>query len=427
MRGASRRRPPRGSVRLKRVAIVGAGFSGTALASTLLERSLDPIQVMLFERSGEFGAGLAFSTDDPHHLLNVPAAKMSAFADRPTDFADWLAESGADLGDGFVPRRLYRRYLQDRLDRPPFHPGSSQLLISREVVAIDGGFRLRTREGDVFDADYVVLATGYAPRSTRGFHAYEPQHWPSQDIRKVAIFGAGLTALDVAVSIFERHPDVLVEMFSRHGVLPEPFGIGIRPATLHAEPPLGDLRQMLHWLRAEIARAGWEPVFEAMRYRWNSLWQNLSDSDRRRFVRHLSSRFSRFRHRVPPALWHQIARHRESGRLVIRSGNVCEVGPHRLRLSDGPELRFDLVIDASGVSYAHPCDGDGLIPQLLEAQRIEHGRIGLGIRIPSTESRFFVLGPPLRGDHWESTAVPDIREQIAEVSREILSDESCSG
>lgn len=399
---------------------MGGGFTGTALAATLRERSADPIQVLLFERSGDFGAGLAFATHDPHHLLNVPAAKMSAFADRPDDFTDWLAEQGIDPGDGFVPRRQYRNYLRDRLHRPSLHSGSELVTVSQEVVAIEDSFRLTTREGDLYDADFVVLATGYARRALRAFHAYEPDRWPDGKLERVAIVGSGLSAIDAAISVFERFPGVNVEMFSRHGLLPEPFGMPTMAVSLATEPPSGDLRRMLRWLREEIAGAGWEPVFDSMRFRWEALWRSLSDRDRLRFTRHLAHRFNRFRHRVPHGLWLKIADYREAGRLVLRVGHVCDAGPNRLRLIDGAEFRFDAVIDAAGPSFSWASGGEDLIDHLLEAGRIEVGPIGLGFKASSGESHLFVLGPPLRGQSWESTAVPDIRRQILDVCNRIL-------
>ena len=60
-----------------RIAIVGAGFGGVALAHQLAG---GPAEVVLVERRPPFGPGLAYRTADPRHLLNVPAGRMSAVA-----------------------------------------------------------------------------------------------------------------------------------------------------------------------------------------------------------------------------------------------------------------------------------------------------------------------------------------------------------
>lgn len=390
------------------------------MAATLLERSIDPIQVRLFERSGEFGAGIAFATEDPNHVLNVPAGKMSAFEDRPNDFVAWLAGQGVELGDGFVPRLRYREYLRDRLHRTPANPLSQCHLVGEEVISATKAFRL-VASSSAYEADYLVLATGYGRRASRAYSPYRPGAWPVDPPRRAAIVGCGLTALDAAISLLERYPETEVVMISRHGMLPEPFRLGVPSAPLTSKPPPGDLRRLVRWLRAEVEAMGWEACFDAMRFRWERLWRGLSDQDRVRFSRHLVAYFNRFRHRIPPALAQQIASHREAGRLRIQQGHVCDFGPGHLRLVEGTDLTFDMVVDASGLSYGVGNE-EGLIPQLLEDGRIERDRIGLGFRVTTGEDRLFIVGPPLRGERWESTAVPDIRRQIREVAGRILED-----
>src|ERR1700681_2245997 len=72
------------------VAVIGAGFSGTLLALHLLRHCPSGTRIHLIEKNSRFGRGLAYSTGNPNHLLNVPAGRMSAFSDRPHDFVDWL-------------------------------------------------------------------------------------------------------------------------------------------------------------------------------------------------------------------------------------------------------------------------------------------------------------------------------------------------
>src|ERR1700691_60728 len=71
------------------IAVIGAGFSGTLLALHLLRRC-PGARVLLIERNRHFGCGLAYAPGNPGHLLNVAAARMSAFQDRPQDFVNWL-------------------------------------------------------------------------------------------------------------------------------------------------------------------------------------------------------------------------------------------------------------------------------------------------------------------------------------------------
>lgn len=95
------------------IAIIGAGASGTLLAAHLLRDGAENIRVTMIEPREEIGRALAYSTGNPHHLLNVRAENMSAFADDPGHFWRWLEAEGQAGGDHFyfTPRALYGRYL----------------------------------------------------------------------------------------------------------------------------------------------------------------------------------------------------------------------------------------------------------------------------------------------------------------------------
>src|SRR4051812_50135601 len=85
------------------VAIVGGGFSGTIVAAQLAHRG---IRSVLIDGSGRMGRGVAYSTTEPAHLLNVPAEAMSAWPDEPDHFARRVeAEGGARRG--YAQRRVF--------------------------------------------------------------------------------------------------------------------------------------------------------------------------------------------------------------------------------------------------------------------------------------------------------------------------------
>jgi uncharacterized NAD(P)/FAD-binding protein YdhS len=144
------------------VAVIGAGASGTLLCRHLLRHVPAGTRITLIERKSPFGPGLAYATGNPNHLLNVPAGRMSAFADQPNHFLDWLACQSPQLLDGvrpteaaFVPRRLYGAYLRHLLNTAP---GSLETLHDSVVAIHDGVLRLAS--GHTIGADVVVLATG---------------------------------------------------------------------------------------------------------------------------------------------------------------------------------------------------------------------------------------------------------------------------
>src|SRR6185312_12572120 len=99
---------------MMRVAIVGGGAAGL-LAAVHLRRSKPDAQITLIDASGRPGTGAADGTNDPTHLLNVPAARMSAWPDDPDHFARWLDQRAVTPAESFAPRLAYGRYLQDQL------------------------------------------------------------------------------------------------------------------------------------------------------------------------------------------------------------------------------------------------------------------------------------------------------------------------
>src|SRR5947209_6225339 len=93
------------------VAIVGGGASGTILAAQLARRG---IRSLLIDGSGRMGRGVAYSTTEAAHLLNVRAQGMSAWAGEPGHFARRFEAEGGNAR-GFAQRRFFARYLGEML------------------------------------------------------------------------------------------------------------------------------------------------------------------------------------------------------------------------------------------------------------------------------------------------------------------------
>lgn len=79
----SPRREPRSKQR--RIVIIGGGFSGAALSMELVAAGDAATETLVIGRAGRLGPGLAYSTADRGHLLNVHASRMSALPDAPDE------------------------------------------------------------------------------------------------------------------------------------------------------------------------------------------------------------------------------------------------------------------------------------------------------------------------------------------------------
>ena len=443
------------------VAVAGAGASGTLAVVHLLREAAGqrmPVRVALIDRLGRHGLGQAYSTAHPAHLLNSPAARMSALAGDPGHLARWAEQAG--LGQaGFLPRRDYGRYLSELLaeaERAAL-PAARVSRITADVAAIRRTGRRRQlhvqlADGGSFDADLVVLATGglpsVPPGPVPGGHRYIGDPWApgaldqAADGSPVAVLGTGLTMLDVAIAVTSAHPGTVVHAISRHGLLPRahhwPRAAAITSPGPVISPQLAPLRLpgLVRAVRAAAARypGDWQDVVDALRPQVPRLWAQLAEADQRLFLRHLARYWEVHRHRAPPATAARVSALRAGGRLSVLRGHVvaasAEPGRVRLRIDHGgqaTELAAGWLINCTGPGTDITASSDPLLRHLLDhgLARPDPLRLGLdadargALRDTSgrVASDIFTLGPLLRGLRYESTAIPEIRDQAAVLAR----------
>src|SRR5580658_5694065 len=139
----------------RNIAIIGGGFSGAAVALNLLrQRPCGAVKITVVEPRQELGGGVAYSTQDLSHRLNVPASRMTVLSAEPGAFDAWFKASGgldddpdALLADGRVyPRRsAFGAYVGDLLRAAAASPDAAEFQhIQRLAVAVarrsDGAF-----------------------------------------------------------------------------------------------------------------------------------------------------------------------------------------------------------------------------------------------------------------------------------------------
>src|SRR5262249_2884509 len=92
----------------RHVAVIGGGAAGTLQALPLKRAGAE---VTLIGRGPVAGRGVAYGTQRPEHLLNVPARRMSALADDLGHFSRWFADRTGGTEEDYAPRMLYGDYL----------------------------------------------------------------------------------------------------------------------------------------------------------------------------------------------------------------------------------------------------------------------------------------------------------------------------
>jgi uncharacterized NAD(P)/FAD-binding protein YdhS len=445
------------------IVIIGGGFSGTVLVANLLRHPpATATRIILVERRARIGCGVAYAPRSFPYLLNVPAGRMSAVSDQPLHLVEFARGRQLPTGaDTYLPRQLYGEYLQHVLNAAelaaPHHVRLER--VYGEATAIHplgtGPLIVHVGEGRWL-ADQVVLACGDPSPAHKTYAAEITAHTacvrdPHRDEctrasdKHVLLIGTGLTMVDVAVAAAARNPDVRLVALSRHGLLPaaqESARAPVLDPKLNLLAQLGglSLRQLVAGIRSlvkAVQRQGgdWREVIMRIREVAPALWRNLNDIERRRFLRHVRVYWDMHRHRMPPANAEQIAALRRSGQLQLRAGRIqqlCADGDRLVALwrprgrFDTHELWVDRVVDCSGSDRRLAHTADPLLRHLLDAGWASSDSAGLGLRTGPhgamidadgrATTRLFYLGPMLRADHWEATAVGELRvraEQLA--------------
>ncbi|HVP60254.1 MAG TPA: FAD/NAD(P)-binding protein [Myxococcaceae bacterium] len=418
------------------VVIVGGGASGTLTAVALAGvPGLGPL--MLVDAGGAFARGVAYSTEEPVHLLNVPAGRMSAFPDQPSHLLDWLAARGEPADpEAFIQRRLYGAYLGELL-----HGTGTRVrrVVDRalSLAAHGPGLQVALALGPPLQARAAVLALGnFPPELPPGWTELPPrlawrtpwctpEDWPAPDT-EVLLVGAGLTAVDVVLSLDARGHRGRIHLLSRRGLAP-----ATHPARMFAPLALGPrpagLRPLLRMFRERARREDPRAVLDTLRPELGALWQGLSPVEQRRFLRHLRTWFDTLRHRVAPEVGARVGALEAEGRLVRHAGRAVSITEQggRLALRYRPRgartlavLAVDLAIPTTGPAMDVRALDDPLVRSLLAAGQARPGPHGLGFATAEDGAvlgplgdRLWTLGGLRRGDLWESTAIPEIRAQ----------------
>jgi uncharacterized NAD(P)/FAD-binding protein YdhS len=442
--------------------VIGGGGAGTLTAARLLDeaaRRRRAVSVTVVEPRAELGRGVAFSAADGRHLLNVPAFKMSAYPEDGGHFLDWMCAQGHDVDEAdFVPRQWFGRYLEELLAAAELRAGRASLnrLCGRVVDLSLIGERCRVMldDGDLLVADAVVLALGHlgvdlswAPAALRDSSRFVADPWQPGALDAVPsdgdllLVGTGLTMVDVLVAV--DRPDRVVHAVSRHGAFPHSHSDEQYPPMEAPEfscptPDLAELRAVMadHIGKAKRRYGDWRPAVDSIRPITQRLWGGLSGADREEFARQDARHWDAMRHRIPPASARRIQAVRDAGRLVAHTGEVVDAAETaagvRVTLTDGTTVTVAAVVNCTG-----PCDrpersDDPLVRALLERGLARPGPLGIGFDtaadgrlapagdLADAELPLWTLGALRKGSLWESTAMPEIREQAVGIARSLV-------
>lgn len=448
------------------IVVIGGGASGVLVTAHLLAHPAPTVDVALIESRERLAQGVAYSTGRPEHVLNVVAARMSAFDAQPDDFVRFL-RARPDLVPGtrttealagvFAPRLAYARYLQQVLESQSRYPALARLTDTAvDVAPVQGGYRVLLRSGRKLSATAVVLALGNQPAPLPvdpvSARAMVVEAWdypavaaitPDSD---VCIVGSGLSMVDVALTLERNGHRGRMDVLSRHGLMPLPHATSApaHDGSISTDSLLTlGVRERLRRIRAGATAAvdagrPWQWTMDGLRRHSQVLWTSLPAAEQRRFLRHAVRYWDIHRHRIAPEVAVVLDRLRAAGRLRLHAGRLLSVQDgDRVQLSYRPrgagESRWmvtDRIVNATGIEKCIAHASGPLIPALRERGLLLPGPHGIGIATAGEGAVLGVDGVPVAGlwtlgstrigDLWESIAIPELRGQAERVAAAAL-------
>lgn len=428
---------------IAKIGVIGAGVSGTLVVINLIRQSKGPLIIEWFERTGNFGPGIAYNTHDKNHLLNVRTSSMGAFADNPKDFYEWLLTFDGVKAiqkicpdyivdtQSFAPRALYGSYIKCRLQEGLDLAERKGIEINfHSCTVVDAYYSIHEQNSylissetsnNLIKVDCFVLSTGNEkPRSiikaSSGDTLYSPflieDVWNFIDsidnLEKIknlscdttiAVIGTGLTMVDIVLTLSRIGYKGKIVALSRNGLLPLPHcEYSPYPSwdwIVNTENVPLKAIQFLQILKGEINKAtkrgyDWRSVIDSLRPVTQNIWRRFDENEKRKILQHLLPFWNIHRHRMSPDIYEKIQSLINSNKLdiistqcfesEIQNNGISLIIAHR-GSSKTEKILSSFVFNCIGPNYSISNTQNLLIRNLLKNRLIEEDITGLGIRL----------------------------------------------
>ena len=215
----------------------------------------------------------------------------------------------------------------------------------------------------------------------------------------------------------------------------------MRCASRETDVPFGaSAGRLLRWFRnrihAHVVHGGdWRSVVDAIRPFTQRLWRELPVASKRRFLEHVRAWWDVHRHRMAPEVETRIAQALATGRLTLIAAKVVSIEQNvtgalvcyrRRGHSDISNMQVGTIVDCTGIIKDPHATTNPAMRSLLDQRlaRVDPLHIGIDIgadcaivnRDGHPSRRLFAIGPVTRAAFWEIIAIPDIRNQCAELA-----------
>ena len=446
------------------ITIVGGGFSGAAVAIHLLDLMPEGVRVTLLEPRAVPGAGVAYSTAEPSHRINVPASRMQLAGEEEGAFDRWYRSQPAfaddpqawrEDGSLYPQRGQFGRYVSQRFAEA-VRVSAGRLVHLREQALTFDESGITTESGRRLQSDLLILAVSHPPpalpRLAAPFHdhpALIANPWRADSLTaiapdaRVAVMGTGLTMADCIATLSRLGHRGPITAFSRHGLLSR-GNVSSAAAQWPGEYRHGTLRQRLAYIRRDIRRAAeqglpWQVVLDAVRSQGQAIWQQMSEAEKRQFLRHLRRFWDVHRYRIAPQVSQAIAARQRAGLLRVQAArlNAVTAQGDALRLQLQPRggqpqsETVDYLVLTTGPAHSQLISSQPFFRALEQAGMIRADALGMGIEVDAQSQPvgstlpIWVAGPAARGRFGELMGLPQVADHAQRVAQSVLERLDC--
>lgn len=452
-----------------RVVIIGGGAAGTLCAVHLLRAAKGAeLELTIVDSHGNFGPGVAYATNDPLHVLNVPATRMGGISGQPEHFHLWLRRRGHTAGpEDFLPRGLFGTYLRGLLGEAESAAAPAAVLTRRtgKVVSVEqpglgeAPVVLALEDGTRLAADHAVLALGPLPggdpvpipAELRASGTYIADPWadgaldPVRSDDSVLIIGTGLTMVDVAISLASARRGPRIRAVSRHGLVARRHRDDLTRLSHFPVPVDQGLEGIVAAVIEEIGRVAqqggdWRDVLDSMRRSTPAVWRQLPVEDKRRFLENLQRIWDVHRFRMAPAVADRFDACVEAGRVRVDACSISALEPHGdgarayLHVPGRKELEaldVDRVVSCAGAGIKLTRQAPAPLLDLMATGLARPDELGIGIDVAEDgaligadgrpSARIHVAGALRKGCEWEAIGITEIRDHAEAIAQSVLS------
>jgi uncharacterized NAD(P)/FAD-binding protein YdhS len=460
---------------MKKIGIIGGGFTGTMLASQLIEKSNTPFEIIIIAKKETFIKGIAYNPYSKKHLLNVITSKMSAYPNLPNHFLDWVMKmpdfkdkDQTLIANSFLPRYLYGEYLIDIWKNTESNAKSKNITITfcdNEVIDLNlkkNTISLTLDNKSELIINQCIIATGNnlpgnPSIKNNNFYTnknYFQNPWSADSVKNiksnlpVLIIGNGLTMVDTVFGLIENNFKEEIYSISPNGfnILPHRHN-GLKYTKLTEELKenmrLYDLVKLVN-KHIKISRSfgvSAEPIIDSLRPYSQKIWQSFTDEEKKLFMQRIRHLWGVARHRFPVHSHDKIQQLRIDGKLHIYAGKIVDINEtgecvtveyFDKKEKQNKKIKVSRVINCTGPeTNLMNLDGN-FLKNCLQKGIIKQDNLKLGISantqtfqvinsIGEAHKNLFTLGSNLKGELWESTAVNELRDQAEQLAEQLKS------